>query len=240
MRYRPTLNSILMLSFLLLTLATLASANAAPQDVLEPLGRFEALEKLLGKDIPRGAFRKSGAVDMYGEIVDKSVDRILSEIDNILAGEIPIGNFEYEGIQLRDCYIFGLNNGIERLGDADLTFKEQILRFVMGAKTGKLGVDCKFDSGQSKGEGSIATTEIDVAFDFQIKLAHGESPKVNSFQIIRLGDFEVKVTMNGKESEMIEGLIQDQLQKNEGYILSEGSAFITAQIQGFFDLFVLP
>jgi len=172
-------------------LGAVALASANPHEPLALWKHTNPLDAMLG-DSSGNAF----------------IDGILKTLNKELPARMNISDIGTL-LNLKDCFIFGLDGGLHREGNATRTIANMTIFVNTGIRIGKIGAQCDWKFLLQDGiiGGSDETVAIHMAI--AIPIVSTKTIKLQEFHMMELGDLDLILTGMGILDEPMEKLVHE-------------------------------
>jgi hypothetical protein len=121
------------------------------------------------------------------------VDMVLNLLNPLLPGELPLPDIG-SMFNLHDCYMFGLDNGLHRSGDATMVTVDTTTKFSAAFAMENLGVTCSWKYMLMHGKATGSTALVDISAAFSLELTSGSSPQITEFRVVEMAPIKTDVT----------------------------------------------
>jgi len=180
-------------------LGAIALASANPHEPLALWKHTNPLDAMLG-DSSGNAF----------------IDGILKTLNKKLPARMNISDIGTL-LNLKDCFIFGLDGGLHREGNATRTIANMTIFVNTGIRIGKIGAQCDWKFLLQDGiiGGSDETVAIHMAI--AIPIVSTKTIKLQEFHMMELGDLDLILTgmgiLDGPMEKLVHEIIDGPLKK---------------------------
>jgi len=97
-------------------------------------------------------------------------------------------------LNLKDCFLSGLDEGIYRYGNATMNFVNGTMHIKAGLYLKTIGAQCSWKFGILNGTMEASTSLPAMHMELETGLSKTAHPKLDDFQVLNLGKFDINVT----------------------------------------------
>jgi len=113
-------------------------------------------------------------------------------------------------LDLHNCFLNGLNTGIHRFGNASMNFVNGSIQIDVGVYLNSIGANCDWKYLLNHGSLEASVMLPTIVVRLESSLSTSAHPKLLSFKVAYLGNFEIEISGVGAFDKMV-----DQIAENE-------------------------
>jgi len=142
--------------------------------------------------VAQPAEQRTPQLDNVGD-ANQLIDELLREANKLMPAKEPLPDIGTE-LNLKNCFVFGLDSGLSRVGNSSMTFSNGSVVLGTALTITQIGASCDWSFSFLDGSLTASTSVVTMHAVIASSLKAGSHPDLKSFNLQKLGDFSIKMT----------------------------------------------